>query len=284
MKILHLTDIHLNSEYESSFPAMGHLERILRDTSGMGSQVDAVVVTGDLVDEGKFVDYLDLFNLLAITYGVDTPILVTPGNHDNRKAFAGAYDEFRQGKSWRNSENISIYGSFENPGEAVTILNTFKTTPDGGTTYQARSAVLMDTGHRAFPYQGLCRMMSCFGADSRKWPQYILFTHMPIIRPFHKFMNKPGFTIEDDDEVFLAGLEQSGCQAIVCGHYHCESHMVARGIRQYAGPANQVQIDPFSDNCNPSGNYPGYGILTDDLLIEYHTNYIVGEDAAEKAK
>jgi hypothetical protein len=45
-----------------------------------------------------------------------------------------------------------------------------------------------------------------------------------------------------------------------------------------------VQIDPFSDNCNPSGNYPGYGILTDDLLIEYHTNYIVGEDAAEEAK
>lgn len=283
MKILHLTDIHLNSAYESSFPAMDHLERILRDTTGIGSLVDAVVLTGDLADEGKFSDYLDLFNLLAITYGVDTPILVTPGNHDNRKNLAEAYAEFRQGKTWRNSENISIYGSFENPGESVTILNTFKATTVG-TPYQARSAVLMDTGHRAFPYQGLCRMLSCLSADSSRWPQYIMFTHMPVIRPFHKFMNKPGFTIEDDDGVFLAGLEQSHCQAIVCGHYHCESHMVARGIRQYAGPANQVQIDPFSDNCNPSGNYPGYGILTDEGLIEYTTNYIVGEDAAEDSK
>lgn len=283
MKVLHITDIHLKSEYDAQFPAMKHLGAIIKETAGMSGSLDAVVLTGDLVDNGTYEDYTDLFNLFATTYGTDMPILVTPGNHDNRIAMDEAYEDFRADKHWKNYENINFYGSFKHPGEAVTVMDMLGKT-ELGVVYQARSVVLMDTAHRGFPYPGLCNLTACREGASDAWPKYILFTHMPIIRPFHKFMNKPGFTIEDDGGVFLKALAKSRCEAIVCGHYHSESHMIEQDIRQYVGPANQAQIDPYSGKCNPSGNFPGYGILDDTGLIKYTTHYITNETTSEETK
>lgn len=287
MKVLHLTDIHLNSKYADQFHEDEHLARILNETRGIRESLDAVIVTGDLIDEGTYEDYAKLLVLLQNTYGEEMPILVTPGNHDNRDALEDAYSDFRRGKAWKNSEHLSVYGSFKKPGESVIILETFKIVPGYSPECKVNwhKIVLMDTAHREYPYGGLCRLSSIYqNAASPDDKKYILFTHMPIIRPFHMFMNQPQFTLPDDDNVFIATLASTGCDAIVCGHYHSESHMMAFGIRQYAGPASQLQIDPYTKTCNPSGIFPGYAILTDLGQIEYSTHYIVEEPTTEESK
>ena len=284
MKVLHLTDIHLKSKYADQFHEDEHLSRILNETRGIRDSLDAVIVTGDLIDEGTYEDYAKLLILLKNTYGEDMPILVTPGNHDNRDALEDAYSDFRRGKAWKNSEHLAVFGSFKKPGESVIILETYETT-ELGYKIPWHKIVLMDTAHREYPYGGLCRLSSIYqNAASPAHKKYILFTHMPIIRPFHMFMNQPQFTLPDDDNVFLATLASTGCDAIVCGHYHSESHKMAFGIRQYAGPASQVQIDPYTKTCNPSGIFPGYAILTDFGQIEYSTHYIVEEPTTEESK
>lgn len=280
MKILQISDIHIKSKYDDQFPSRLHIKAIEDATEGMRNELDAVILTGDLVDDGDYGDYSSLLMMLQNTYGEETPILVTPGNHDNREALEDAYYDFRRGKSWKNSDHLRIYGSFINPGESVSVLETFRKN-NMGLTVPGRSIVLMDTGHREYPYEGLCRITSLYRAAGAEHPPYILFTHMPIIRPFHRFMNQPGFTIDDDENVFVTTLATTGCVAIACGHYHCESYARSFGIQQFVAPASQVQIDPFTKTCNASGNYPGYAVITDNGHIEFLSHYVINDNQAE---
>lgn len=273
MNILQISDIHLKSKYDDQFPAEQHLNAIIQATKDQC--FDAVVLTGDLVDDsedgsmaGRYGDYAGLFITLRNAYGEDTPLLVTPGNHDVRSDLEEAYNDFCRGKSWETSGRFSKVGSFNNPGESLIVLKI----PN-----YYRSIILMDTGHQEFPYESMCRVAAHMQHPEHQ--RYMLFTHMPIIRPFHLFMNDPKFTIGDDDNVFLSMLATTGCDAILCGHYHSESHMMAFGIHQYAAPASQVQIDPYTKTCNPSGNFPGYAVIKDNGQFEYSTHYIINKDA-----
>lgn len=283
MNVLQLTDIHLNSQYDAEFPAMEHLEKVIAETRRDPEFYDAVVLTGDIVDEGSYEQYASMLARLQSEYGETTPILVTPGNHDNRSTLDDVYRDFIRGKSWANeTKRFGHYGSFKKPGSAVTVYHL---------GHIDCSLVMLDTAHWQFPYEGLCRIMqlrSKTGNDDPSCRHYIAFTHMPIIRPFHRFMNQPGYTIPDDGNMFLSTLASAGCNAIACGHYHCESYRKAFGIEQFVAPAIQGQIDPFSEKCNPSGNYPGYAIIGNHGSasgnIEYSVKYVVPSEVEEKEK
>lgn len=287
MKLLQISDIHLNSQYDDKFPAKKHLAQILDATGGARARsISAVVLTGDLVENGQVTDYVDLLSLVQSTYGISTPVLVTPGNHDDRTALALAYDAFIKDcrcrdNSWVGKYDFNMYGSFKNPGESLITLQLYRKSCLGEKIPE-RKIVLMDTAHREFPYESLCKLVTLYKESNSAGVPYILFTHMPIIRPFHRFMNRPGYTIETDGGTFLDALAHTQCEAIVCGHYHCESYVKLHGISQFAGPASQAQIDSFSASCNPSGNYPGYAILEyDGGPVEYHTHYLPDDGEAE---
>jgi 3',5'-cyclic-AMP phosphodiesterase len=82
----HLSDTHIDGgphAAERTRAAMAHLNALPHD-------LDAVLVTGDIVDNGLPAEYEEARALLASRH----PVLILPGNHDVRGPFrAGLFDE-----------------------------------------------------------------------------------------------------------------------------------------------------------------------------------------------
>lgn len=103
MKILHLSDIHYRSTYTASatpyermLADMTHPEAWLRACLAQvfsETLVDLIVISGDLTEDGSAEEYRALRRLIE-SYSGDTPIVVTPGNHDSKRALReGWFDE-----------------------------------------------------------------------------------------------------------------------------------------------------------------------------------------------
>jgi Icc protein len=88
MRILHLSDTHLErTDAPNKHGVNAHDSlRLMLDELRHLRDVDAVVVTGDLADDGAVEAYADLRELMGRFAG-DTPVFYTTGNHDEREAF-----------------------------------------------------------------------------------------------------------------------------------------------------------------------------------------------------
>lgn len=262
MSILQITDIHINGEYDGQFDVRGHFEQILE--ANKAHEFDAIALTGDLADNGTVEEYVEIFRQIEHTFGEEIPILAIPGNHDNRQNFDFAYvdyinrpHKFKPGVSLRR-----IGGTFEEPGKCVVIL----TLTENHKFFGNHKLIGMDNAHKDLPHVGLEALMM----DDDEWlnrDKYLryLFVHMPLIKPFHRFMNVAAHSIrEDAAKTFLLATAPYNFRGIFCGHYHCASIDSYADWVQYAAPASQCQLDRFSKDCSPSGNYPGYAIINLD--------------------
>jgi 3',5'-cyclic AMP phosphodiesterase CpdA len=79
--IAHISDIHLGRRPE----AIERTERVMRYLHGLRRPVDAVLVTGDLADHGTEAEYQAVREALSSPL----PVLLCPGNHDDRAAYRG---------------------------------------------------------------------------------------------------------------------------------------------------------------------------------------------------
>lgn len=91
MRILHLSDTHLQrTDAPNKHGVNAHDSlRLMLDELRHLQDVDAVVVTGDLADDGSVEAYADLRELVgayARSKG-GVPVFYTTGNHDEREAF-----------------------------------------------------------------------------------------------------------------------------------------------------------------------------------------------------
>lgn len=88
MILIQLTDFHCVGHGR---PAMGRCEtntlaaRALRAVRAFRPRPDALLLTGDLVDDGRAEDYALVARLLRAE--IDVPVYAVPGNHDDRAAF-----------------------------------------------------------------------------------------------------------------------------------------------------------------------------------------------------
>ncbi|MCX4763059.1 metallophosphoesterase [Streptomyces sp. NBC_01275] len=91
MRILHLSDTHIervDSPGSRGADATGSLRLILAELRHQ-RDVDAVVVTGDLADDGSAEAYATVRELVGdFARAMDAPVFYTTGNHDERSAFA----------------------------------------------------------------------------------------------------------------------------------------------------------------------------------------------------
>ncbi|MFG2280388.1 metallophosphoesterase [Streptomyces asoensis] len=91
MRILHLSDTHIgrvDGPEDDRVDATDSL-RLLLDALRHQRDVDAVVVTGDLADDGSVEAYTTVRELVgAFARSLDAPVFYTTGNHDERSAFA----------------------------------------------------------------------------------------------------------------------------------------------------------------------------------------------------
>lgn len=257
MSILQITDIHINGEYNGQFDVKKHFKQILE--ANRTRDFDAIALTGDLADEGSYEDYTEIFNQVEETFGNGTPILAIPGNHDNREHLDLAYmDYINREHNFKPGTYLQrIGGTFEEPGKCVVIL----TLPDILAGSGSTKLIGMDNSHKELPHQGLEAFMD-HEWNRKSADSYTLFMHMPLIKPFHRFMNVDAHSIDEDAaKTFLWALRDFYFRGIICGHYHCASVTSFNDFVQFVAPASQCQLDPFTKDCTPSGNYPGYAII-----------------------
>jgi len=82
-----LSDLHVCDEWEGVDPVV-RVERVVEAVRSLPNPVDAVVVTGDLTDDGSEENYRRARSLLE---RFDAPVHVLPGNHDDRRNLREAF-------------------------------------------------------------------------------------------------------------------------------------------------------------------------------------------------
>jgi 3',5'-cyclic AMP phosphodiesterase CpdA len=93
MRILHLSDTHLTRiDGPNAFGVNAHesLRRIICDLSSI-SDLDAIVISGDIADDGSLEAYVAVRDLVRdFAAERNTPVIYSTGNHDEREAFTKA--------------------------------------------------------------------------------------------------------------------------------------------------------------------------------------------------
>lgn len=83
-----ISDLHICDEWEGVDPA-ARVERVVEAVRSLPNPVDAVLVSGDLTDDGNEQSYRVARRLLG---RFDVPVHVLPGNHDDRCRLREAFD------------------------------------------------------------------------------------------------------------------------------------------------------------------------------------------------
>ena len=95
MLIAQITDLHGMEEGRLAMGAVdtnGDLERAVTRLNALTPPADLVIVTGDLVNDGRPAQYAAVTRRLA---ALTAPLLVLPGNHDDRTALRTAFADHR---------------------------------------------------------------------------------------------------------------------------------------------------------------------------------------------
>jgi 3',5'-cyclic-AMP phosphodiesterase len=91
--IAQLSDPHVRPEgalYQGVVDSNAMFASAIAHVNALDPRPDLVLLSGDLVDEGTPLEYRMLRRLLA---ALAVPVLVIPGNHDDREAFRAAFDD-----------------------------------------------------------------------------------------------------------------------------------------------------------------------------------------------
>lgn len=83
-----LSDLHIGAN-ENGFDPVPHLEAVVEAVWSLPNRPDAVLVSGDLTDDGAESGYEVARELLE---RLDAPLHVLPGNHDDRALIRQAFD------------------------------------------------------------------------------------------------------------------------------------------------------------------------------------------------
>lgn len=93
MLIAHLSDPHLRPRgvlYQGLVDSNAMFDAAVRQLNSLPQRPDVVIMSGDLVDEGSAEEYAHARELLA---PIREPLLMIPGNHDEREAFRQSFPE-----------------------------------------------------------------------------------------------------------------------------------------------------------------------------------------------
>lgn len=251
MEILQLSDIHYGADYEGKFNTANQWATVVKHAKARNPKgYDAVIITGDLVDDDPKVDdktkatrYEDIFSdALSLCVSPSAPVLVTPGNHDNRQILTEVADCLPV-KSWNSTEQPK---GFEDIGSQCHVIKV-----------GSKVIVLLDSGTEE-PYRGIAKLAAY--TKNHLWyaDDAMIFTHKPFRteRLYHRFM-------VGTDNVMPAEFEsrvQPYAKNYFCGHFHHWSQVDCGWMTMFTCPGIQCQIDPYSKGCNPIAT-PGYQVI-----------------------
>ncbi|MGW7540879.1 metallophosphoesterase [Streptomyces sp. NPDC054770] len=231
MRILHLSDTHLDrtdAPDRRGVNATASL-RLMLDELRHLQGLDAVVVTGDLADDGAVEAYTTLRTLVgAYAEARNVPVLYTTGNHDEREAFAKVL----------GSGHLDADGT----DRAESVFDS-----------QTRAAVSTVGGRRFVTLDSLVpgKVYGRLGAPQLEWLREVLRTpaeHGTVLAFHHPPLaldispTQQVFGLRDPGDL-AAVVRGSDVRVILTGHYHLQLFGLLESVPVWVTPGVVNRID-----------------------------------------
>jgi len=225
MLIAQLPDPHLRPRdvlYEGLVDSNAMFRAAIRHLNCLEPPPDLVLLSGDVVDEGAPAEYELARELLA---GIRQPLLVIPGNHDEREAMREA---FRDGGYLPAAGKFLQFAIDDYPLRLVG-LDTLIPGQGGGELCPER----LDWLDRTL-------------ADRPEVPTLVMMHHPPFVTGIGH-MDKIGLLSREAFAEVVAKHAQ--VERILCGHLHRTIHAQVGGrpAMTCPSPAHQVALDIHPD-------------------------------------
>jgi 3',5'-cyclic-AMP phosphodiesterase len=231
IRVIQITDPHLfgnAAETLRGVNTLESLERTLADASGHIAIADAILVTGDLVqdDAGGYEPFRRIFSRFG------KPVLCVPGNHDLVPQMRAALSD------------------------APFVL-------DGPVDIGAWRFVLLDSvvANQAGGHISV-EMLSKLDEDlgrARQRHSMVCLHHHPVAMS-SRWLDKVG--LSNANEFWSVIDSHPQVKAVVWGHVHQPFEGSRRGVRLIATPSTCAQFQPRSDQFVIDNQPPAYRLLT----------------------
>ncbi|MGL4666881.1 MAG: metallophosphoesterase [Saezia sp.] len=259
--LLQLSDIHVVPDVgkNSSWAEVGDAFHLVgRWLGGLSTQPDAMIITGDLVDDGRLESYACLKSMLQ---EFDLPIYVIPGNHDNREHLKKSCPEY-MGNALSEGDGFIQY-AVNVAGVRLVALDTLETGQHYGVLCDKRLEWLADTL-----------------AKDLNTPTIIAMHHPPF-KTGMIFMDKVRL-LQGADRLESIILQNKQVKRIICGHQHRASTQCFANTLAIVAASASHQLTPQLTKDEPLGYTHERPSLfmhiwnDDDLCIASHMLGIVG--------
>ncbi|BCY10438.1 metallophosphoesterase [Actinoplanes sp. L3-i22] len=210
MRILHLSDTHLTRE---PGPAHETLRQLLRDCADI-PDVDVVVVTGDVADDGSPEAYRAAREIIG------RPAIFAAGNHDDRAAFAAVL-----GSGHENP--VSELRSAGGERAAVSVIGGYR-------------IITLDSVVPGRSYGRISRTQLSWLDDVLIGPSVLAFHHPPVAVP--GMLAQAAMGLRDPGELAetIAGRE---VRLMLCGHFHSQAYGVLANTPVWVTPGVASRVD-----------------------------------------
>jgi 3',5'-cyclic-AMP phosphodiesterase len=227
-----LSDLHLCDEWEGVDPA-SQVKQVVDTVSALPNSVDAVVVTGDLTDDGSEENYRRARHLLE---PLRVPIHVLPGNHDDRRRLREAFD---------------LPGSGEEPVNYSVRVGELRLV--------ALDSVVPGRDPGAYDPEQLRWLDEELRRDSEA-PTVLAVHHPPLATGAPDW---DAINLEPSDRRALGEVvaRHPQIRAILGGHLHRAATAILAGCAVFSGPSACLQVRPdFTGNQVEFVQPPGFAL------------------------
>lgn len=227
LKIAQISDLHIGGDHNGKYQVKENFEKVV---NSIPSDTSLVVLTGDLVDADQpnaKENYEYVKEYLEDHLPCD--FVAIGGNHDDIEMLR---DVFADMSFCDDVFNVN----FINEGVFLSFVET-----SSGTLTRENAELIKEKA--------------------------IVFTHYPLVKVEHAFMNKYSLSnLEEIKDILL----KKEIKEIFCGHFHCAKSEY-KDVNVHVAPATQCQIDSMSEQFSVSSFKAGY------LMIEINEGKVTQE-------
>lgn len=231
--VAHISDLHFNgTRFNRS-----RIESTLSYINDRADGIDALLVTGDITDEGSDSEYREAIGVLESPL----PMLITAGNHDVRERFTAAFDGAESARPVNRAELIN--------GLLVLVCDSSRPGRNDG--------LLTD--------ETLDWVAAQLTAAGPTTPVIVAFHHPPVTlgMPFMDSIRQTG----EDRLATLVG-QHPNIVGFVCGHAHTPAvtTFAGRPLSVAPGVASTLNLPFEGDDIINRGQPPGlaFHIIAED--------------------
>ncbi|MFJ6385348.1 metallophosphoesterase [Kitasatospora sp. NPDC092039] len=246
LTIAHLSDIHLGQDHrrDGGERARRRAEQVMAYLDALPGPLDAVLVTGDLADQGLAEEYRQVAEVLKSQH----PVLICPGNHDSR----APYREVLLGEAPAQGPVNRLHRL---PGADVLMLDSSVPGQHDG---------LLDE-------ETLDWLDTQLGEGRTELPALVAFhhppveLHLPYVDPIRQF---------GEERLARVLREHPRVAALLCGHAHTAAATTFAGLPLLVAPGVVSTVTPpFESEHEIAFDHPpmlAFHVLDDDRRLTTH--------------